>query len=171
MGSSARGVWKAQKAPNATVNIMIISIQNRKNGAIVPEGRKWLQTKVAVTGSRFRKEKKIIKKISWESLSLSHTLFSSSSQTLTSTLSPQRGFLWNDREISISLYSPTLAALKATVCKMSHTHDCFYKPLVHQVKCHSVNLLNSLADLCGPLKKTVNPVLLQEMHHNTFWWY
>lgn len=125
MGSSARGVWKAQKAPNATVNIMIISIQNRKNSAIVPEGRKWLQTKVAFTGSRFRKKKTSFKTFHEESLSLSHTLFSSCSQTLTSTLSPQRGFLWNDREISISLYLPTLVAFKATVYKMSHTHDCF----------------------------------------------
>lgn len=104
MGSSGRRVLKAQKAPNATVNIIIISIQNRKNDAIVPEGRKWLQTKVAVTGSRFRKKHHL--KMSCR-VPLSLVRLSSCSQTLASILSPHVvwGVLWNDREISISLYS------------------------------------------------------------------
>lgn len=53
-----RETENTQKAPAEEAVIIMIIIQNRKNHTVVPQYRKWHQTRLAVTGSCLRKKKK-----------------------------------------------------------------------------------------------------------------
>lgn len=116
---------KAESSYKLTLIVMII-IQNRQKSAIVPDVRKWPQTKVAVTGSLSRKKHTDQKK----KKSLHPSIIFTQMYLLLLFTERGGGFLMRRWEIRISLHLLNLVAYMDIVCRMTHVGLWFHKPWV-----------------------------------------